>query len=288
MSYIRIGSVDIHMIEDYRGLFVEPHEVFGPQPEHERFHWSEHPDVYCHATGRLRIAVRTFLLRTAGGRNVLVDTGIGCDKSDDWITDWCKRSDQSWLTGLEQAGVSPADVDLVICTHLHLDHCGWNTVLKDRAWVPTFPNATYVFPERDLDMCQHENGPVYRENLLPILEAGKFQLIDREWEVETGIRLVPALGHSPGQMVVWVSGPSSKAVISADTFHYAAQARNPHWKCRFDWDPNRAVVERKKLFEQACREEAMVLTSHLLDAAPARIVAHGNAFEIEPYSDQEP
>ncbi|WP_164706409.1 MBL fold metallo-hydrolase [Methylobacterium sp. XJLW] len=147
------------------------------------------------------------------GKRILIDGCVGNGKVRDARPDWCNLS-TAFLDRLAEAGATPDDIDYVLCTHLHADHVGWNTRLIDGRWVPTFPNATYVFgrTEHAFWQAEHEKGArgphlqAYRDSVLPILEAGRALVVDEDHVLEGVLHLAPAPGHTPG---TWRSGSAA-------------------------------------------------------------------------------
>jgi glyoxylase-like metal-dependent hydrolase (beta-lactamase superfamily II) len=139
-------------------------------------------------------------------------------------------------------GVTPADIDVVFCTHLHVDHVGWNTRLENGQWVPTFPNARYLFPAEDEAHYGEDPGETYTESVLPVIAAGQAELVRGAHEIATGITLWPTPGHTPGHSSVLIESGGARAVITGDAIHSSAQCGHPGWHFRYDTDPEAAVL----------------------------------------------
>jgi glyoxylase-like metal-dependent hydrolase (beta-lactamase superfamily II) len=137
--------------------------------------------------------------------------------------------------------VTPADVDVVFCTHLHVDHFGWNTRLENGQWVPTFPNARYLFPAEDEAHYGENPGEAYTESVLPVIAAGQAELVRGAHEIATGITLWPTPGHTPGHSSVMIESGGARAMITGDAIHSSAQCGHPGWHFRYDTDPEAAV-----------------------------------------------
>jgi glyoxylase-like metal-dependent hydrolase (beta-lactamase superfamily II) len=147
--------------------------------------------------------------------------------------------------------VTPADVDVVFCTHLHVDHVGWNTRLENGQWVPTFPNARYLFPEADEEHYGKDAGETYTESVLPVIAAGQAELVRGAHEMRDGITLFPTPGHTPGHSSVMIDSGGARAVITGDAIHSTAQCAHPGWHFRYDTDAEAAVRSRRCLLEMA-------------------------------------
>jgi glyoxylase-like metal-dependent hydrolase (beta-lactamase superfamily II) len=225
----------------------------------------------------MRISVHSFVLRV-DGRNILIDTCCGNDK---------KRSlppvsMQSWpyLENLARAGLRPEDIDVVMCTHLHFDHVGWNTRLKDGSWVPTFPKARYLFGRRDLEFFSRQrHEAVHREafddSVAPILDAGLADLVDTDSlvhrEIGNGIWLEDVSGHSPGNLCVIAECGGTRAIFSGDCFHHPVQLVRPDAAFFADEDPARASATRRRLLDQYANTDAIFFPAHFTGATAGRV-----------------
>lgn len=229
----------------------------------------------------MRISVHSFILRV-DGRTILIDTCCGNDK---------KRSlppvnMQSWpyLENLARAGLQPEDIDLVMCTHLHFDHVGWNTRLKDGRWVPTFPNARYLFGRRDLEFFskqRHEelHREAFEDSVAPILDAGLADLVDTDTrvhrEIGDGIWLEDVSGHSPGNLCVLAECGGARAVFSGDCFHHPVQIVRPDAAFFADENPEQAVASRMRLLEHYADTDAIFFAGHFGGEAAGRVERAG-------------
>jgi glyoxylase-like metal-dependent hydrolase (beta-lactamase superfamily II) len=225
----------------------------------------------------MRISVHSFVLRV-DGRNILVDTCCGNDK---------KRSlppvnMQNWpyLENLARAGLRPEDIDLVMCTHLHFDHVGWNTRLKDGSWVPTFPKARYLFGRKDLEFFskqRHEalHREAFDDSVAPILDAGLADIVDTDTrihrEIGDGIWLEDVSGHSPGNLCVIAECGGDRAIFSGDCFHHPVQVIRPDAAFFSDEDPSQAIVTRQRLLERYADTDAIFFPAHFMGATAGRV-----------------
>jgi glyoxylase-like metal-dependent hydrolase (beta-lactamase superfamily II) len=225
----------------------------------------------------MRISVHSFVLR-AGGRNILIDTCCGNDK---------KRSlppvnMQHWpyLENLARAGLRPEDIDLVMCTHLHFDHVGWNTQLRDGMWVPTFPKARYLFGRRDFEFFssqRHEalHREAFDDSVAPILDAGLAELVDADsripLEIGDGISLEDASGHSPGNLCVIAECGGTRAIFSGDCFHHPIQLVRPDAAFFADENPIQASATRRRLLERYADSDAIFFPAHFTGATAGRV-----------------
>ncbi|MFI9809473.1 MBL fold metallo-hydrolase [Streptomyces sp. NPDC052301] len=214
-----------------------------------------------------RLASHGFAVE-AGGLRIVVDTGIGNAKpraNPAW-----NGLDTDFLGRLAAAGFPPESVDLVITTHLHTDHVGWNTRLAGEDWVPTFPNARYLtsrtewdhWAATDLDEARRQ---MFRDSVTPIRDAGQYDLVDvhaQGYEVAQGVLLIPAPGHTPGQVAVELRGSDRRALITGDSIHHPVQLSHPHVSSCVDIDPAQAIRTRARLLDALADTDALLLGTH--------------------------
>jgi glyoxylase-like metal-dependent hydrolase (beta-lactamase superfamily II) len=189
------------------------------------------PDFLDLAQGRLRVAVQSYVLRS-GGRTILIDSCIGDDRDRPQVPVWNQRHGTGFLDRMRRAGADPAAVDTVFCTHLHVDHVGWNTHLADGRFVPTFPNARYLFGRAEIAdwMAKREAGTIpalhgaaIEDSVIPILDAGLADLVNGGHELAPGLVLTPLPGHTSGQMGVVLEHRAGRAIFCADAMHSPIQ-----------------------------------------------------------------
>jgi glyoxylase-like metal-dependent hydrolase (beta-lactamase superfamily II) len=219
--------------------------------------------------------MRAWLVEAAGKR-FLIDSCIGNDKQRDARPDWCNLS-TGFLDRLAEAGARPEDIDYVLCTHLHADHVGWNTRLLNGKFVPTFPNATYVFSRQEYAFwqAQHEAGKTgphlqaYRDSVLPVIEAGQALIVEDRDEIAGLLQLEPAPGHTPGHAAVWLAGDAG--VFTGDILHHPVQVMNPHWSCMGCLDPAQAAESRIRILARCAATGAILFPGHFMAPHAARI-----------------
>jgi glyoxylase-like metal-dependent hydrolase (beta-lactamase superfamily II) len=224
-----------------------------------------------------RIQVRSYLLKI-DGLNVLVDSCCGNDKERS--VPWAHRLQTRWLENLMSAGCDPLDIDLVLCTHLHADHVGWNTRLQDGRWVPTFPNARYVFSRRDYEFFANQtheahNREAYLDSVLPVIDAGQADIVESTHcvhrEIEDGIWLEDAAGHSPGSVVVNARRGGSRAVFVGDALHHPIQLVRPDIPFFADEAPAEACATRQRLLEQCADNNAVLFPAHFPESPVGQV-----------------
>lgn len=258
----QLGAIEIWRILESVDPFLEPHEFFPEMDEDGlALMRQETPRQLCPRTGMMLIPIQGFLIKTPR-HNILVDACIGNDKTCEFYDIWHKRSDRRFLASLAAAGVRPEDIDYVLCTHLHLDHVGWNTRLENGRWVPTFPNARYVMTSADLDHFKSDPGDSYNESVLPVIEAQQAELVSSDHMLGEHISLVPTPGHTPGHVSVHIADGDRAAIISGDAIHSTIQILKPEWNFAYDHDKALAAQTRRAMLEMACEADRLFLGSH--------------------------
>lgn len=225
------------------------------------------------ATGKMILPVQSYLVRTRH-HTVLIDTCIGCGKSSDSVPEWKDLRDDTWLSSLTAAGVQPDAIDYVFCTHFHLDHCGWNTRRSGGRWVPTFPNARYIFSREEYAAAEAEGDSVFHENVVPIMEAKQGLLVDMDYALDDEIWLSPTPGHTAGHVAVNLASKGARAVMCGDIMHTPLQVAEPAWSPNFEFDGVRSTATRKAFLETHCDTGTLVLTAHFPSPSIGRVVAH--------------
>ena len=234
-----------------------------------------------------RIEVRSYVMQV-DGLNVLIDTCCGNDKIRS--VPWADRLQSDWLINLARAGFAPEDIHLVLCTHLHADHVGWNTRLANGAWVPTFPNARYVFSRKDYEFFKqqtHEahNREAYLDSVLPVVDAGLADIVESDHcvhrHIEDGIWLEDAAGHSPGSIVVNAQRGGARAVFMGDILHHPIQLVRPDIAFFADESPAEACATRTRLLGQCADNGAILLPAHFPDPPAGRVLRDGSCFAYQ-------
>ncbi len=283
MDEITVGDVRISSIIERDGPWRTPQVMFPAwQEEAGMRHLAElDPIVFDPASGKLVITYQTFVVRTPH-HTILVDTCTGEDKGFPAPMDYPK---QPWLDGLAAAGLGVEDIDYVFCTHLHIDHCGWNTVLRDGRWVPTFPNAKYIFHKREYAAWEaataegrNPPGEVWRMNCLPVVEAGQALLVDDDFSLDDTITLTPTPGHSPCHCCVNIFSKGQRAVVTGDMMHHALQCREPDWSTIFCWDPVEAAASRRAFLGSVADTSTLLLPVHFPGPTAGHVTSDQDRF----------
>jgi glyoxylase-like metal-dependent hydrolase (beta-lactamase superfamily II) len=235
--------------------------------------------------GRLRMGIHSFVVETPG-RRILVDTGVGNEKQNRFVPGW-NGLKGPFLEDLAASGYPHESIDTVLCTHLHVDHVGWNTRLIDGRWVPTFTDARYLMGRIEFDhWSRQRNNPaaaaVFDDSVRPVSDAGLVDLVESDARVCDEISLVPTAGHSPGHMAVMIVSRGEQAVLLGDVAHHPCQLARLEWCSTVDYDPAQAVRTRRELFGRLAGTQVLAIGGHFTGPGAGRIIADGAAFRLEP------
>lgn len=233
---------------------------------------------------KLIMSFHSFVIRTPKA-NLLVDTCVGNHKERPALAEW-HLQERPYLSRLAQAGMGPEDIDFVCCTHLHADHVGWNTRLKDSRWVPTFPNARYLFARREVEFWEgfHNGDPdnpfknSWLDSIVPVLEAGQVDLVDDGHEVTEGITIAPAPGHTPGNVIIELKDQSRRAVMTGDVIHHPVQIEQPQWSSNFCLDPVQSAATRTNLLQRLADQDTVLLPAHFAGPTAVKVITDRSGF----------
>ncbi len=237
------------------------------------------PD-YATPEGRLKMTVQSWIVETPTHK-IIVDTCIGNDKANRSVPVW-NRLDKPFLNDLAAAGYPADTIDTVLCTHLHVDHVGWNTKLVDGKWVPTFANARYLFGKTEYDhwaahSTDGEHKAVFEDSVQPIVTAGRADLIDTDHRIGDEVSLIATPGHSPGHMSVLIKSDSKQALLTGDVAHHPCQMAHLDWSSTADSDPVQSIEARNMLFSRFADTPTLVFGGHY---DPGYLVRDGDAFKL--------
>ncbi len=285
VKQIRIGDVTIDAVIEREGPWRRPQDFF---PAYDDAVFKHHlktmePEVFDSASGLMVITYQTFVVRTPR-HTILVDTCTGENKDHPPPFDFPGK--ERWRHELFALGVSFEQIDYVFCTHLHIDHTGWNTTLRDGRWVPTFPNAKYIFHKGEYAAWEAEYakghnppGKVFPDNCLAVVEAGQALLVDDDYALDDLITLTPTPGHSPCHCCVNIFSRGQRAVVAGDLMHHAIQCREPGWSARPDWDPGQSALSRRKFFAEVAGTGTLILPVHFPRPTVGLLKADGDRFD---------
>ena len=261
------------------------------------------PDFFDPDTEQWHIAIQSWVIEV-DGLTVVVDTGVGNDRQRPHMPP-LDHLNTGFLAACESAGIDRNAVDIVVNTHIHSDHVGWNTMRDNDTWVPTFPNARYLVPAADYHYfapdgpaatqsprteeqaaTQRGNQLVFADSVLPVDEAGQLLRWSDDYQISPSLRLRPAPGHTPGSSVLWLDA-GRPAVFVGDLTHSPLQLRRPADPCAFDVDAAAATTTRRRIFTEAVGANAAVIPAHYPGRGGATIHAVGDQFDIDHWLDFE-
>ncbi|MBW2143889.1 MAG: MBL fold metallo-hydrolase [Deltaproteobacteria bacterium] len=229
----------------------------------------------------MKVSVHAYVLETQD-KTIIVDTCMGNDRVLPGYEDMSNLQ-TSFLSDLNDAGYPPESVDLVVCTHLHFDHVGWNSRFVDSKWVPTFPNAKYLFGRMDYESCvAGDQGAAitFDDAVKLVFDAGLAELVDTDQRITSEIRLEPTPGHSPGHMSVRISSNGEEAVITGDVLHHPVQFVAPEWQMIADSDPEQAVETRKDFRSRYGDQPVLIFGTHFGPPYAGHLVSDGHRWKF--------
>jgi glyoxylase-like metal-dependent hydrolase (beta-lactamase superfamily II) len=236
------------------------------------------------AEGLLILCFQSYIVKTPH-HTILVDSCIGNDKPRPLRPQWNMKTDGTYMRALASAGFSVDDIDYVMCTHLHVDHVGWNTRLEGDRWVPTFPNARYIFAKEEFDYWtdQHAKTPVppFADSVLPIVGARRAEIVRNDYEIGDHARILLTPGHTPGHVAFAFGRGRDTAVVSGDLMHSPLQARYPELSAKFDVDQAQAAATRRNFLERYCDTDTLCCTAHFPSPSTGKIRRWANGFSCE-------
>ncbi|QIB64949.1 MBL fold metallo-hydrolase [Kineobactrum salinum] len=233
--------------------------------------------------GQLLMSFHGFLLETPDYK-IIVDTCLGADKERG--IPQLDHLDSPYLSRLTEAGMDRTSIDYVICTHLHLDHVGWNTMKSGNQWVPTFPNARYLIGAREMRRWEEQETDeihrlVFLDSVKPVLDAGLVDTVDDNHKLCPEVYFTPTLGHTEGHISVMIESGGKKAIITGDFVHHPCQFAHPEWSHDFDDDPDLSTQTRREQFANMADEKVLVLGSHFRTPTSGQVCREGMAFKFE-------
>jgi glyoxylase-like metal-dependent hydrolase (beta-lactamase superfamily II) len=281
-----VGDLTIHRVIEQETNFLPALEVLpGLTPDllAENRPWMREAGAL-DADDVLILCFQSYIVKTPH-HTILVDSCIGNDKPRPLRPKWNMKTDDTYMRALAASGFSVGDIDFVMCTHLHVDHVGWNTRLEGGRWLPTFPNARYVFAKSEFDYWaeQHAKAPVppYADSVLPIVEANRAEIVRNDYAIGDHVRILPTPGHTPGHVAFTLGRGRDDAVVSGDLMHSPLQTHYPELSAKFDVDPAQAAVTRRNFLERYCDTDTLCCTAHFPSPSSGKIRRRGNGFSCE-------
>jgi glyoxylase-like metal-dependent hydrolase (beta-lactamase superfamily II) len=283
---IDLGDIAIHRIVEQEGPFFDALTFFptlAREVLEENRSWLV--PRYIDASDKIVLCVQSYVVKTPG-QTILIDTCVGNHKPRPTRPFWHMMDSDRYAKNLAAAGLTVEDIDLVMCTHLHTDHVGWNTRLENGRWVPTFPKAKYVFAERELahwTQRQKEDPaacPWIADSVLPIVAAKRDLVVRSDYTLNDRVQLLPTPGHTIDHYSVLVGKPGQEAVITGDMIHSPLQARYPELGMLSDYNSKQAGESRRRVFGRFCDTSTLMCTAHFPSPSIARVVRWRDAFEL--------
>jgi glyoxylase-like metal-dependent hydrolase (beta-lactamase superfamily II) len=233
--------------------------------------------------GCLRLSIHSFVVETPTKR-IIVDTCVGNDKRNRIVPYWNDRQGP-FLADLADAGYPPGSIDIVVNTHLHADHVGWNTMLRDGRWIPTFPRARYLMSRAEYqywrDNTAHaDTRHALADSVTPIIDAGLADLVETEHRICDEVSLIHTAGHTPGHVSVRIVSRGEEALITGDFMHHPCQIAHPDWDLISDSDPARGSRTRWEMFERLADRPILVLITHFAGPTAGHIMRDGNGYQF--------
>jgi glyoxylase-like metal-dependent hydrolase (beta-lactamase superfamily II) len=276
----QVGDVRITSVVELEAPI--PAELFLPRATTARVlaHPWLQPD-FATEDGSVHLRIQLLVVESQG-RRIAIDTCIGNDK--DRTNPVFHHMQLPFLDALVAAGYPPESFDTVICTHLHVDHVGWNTRWVDGAWVPTFPNARYLIGRVESEHWDaygvHEDGDLYGDSVRPVIEAGLVDLVEFGHRVTDDVVLEPTPGHSPGHQSVHITSGDAEALITGDVMHHPIQCAEPDLESAFDSDVDAARATRRALLQRYEGTDVLVIGTHFGGRGGGHLVADGDAWRL--------
>lgn len=274
MQTWQVGDVSIARIVETEGTIMSA-AVLLPEATPENvlpIAWLQ-PN-FIDAQGQLITSIHALLVRSQSQR-IVIDTCLGNDKPRA-VPQWNQRQG-SFLADIAAAGFPREAVDFVVCTHLHPDHIGWNTMLVSGRWLPTFPNARYLFAAREWEHLERQPpsgiGDYAGDSVRPVIEAGLADLVEPGFRLTDEVWLESTPGHSPGHVSVRIASRGAHAVVTGDLMHHPCQIARPHWSSPFDFDREQALDTRRSFISRYGDAPVLVIGTHFAAPTAGYIIA---------------
>jgi glyoxylase-like metal-dependent hydrolase (beta-lactamase superfamily II) len=240
---------------------------------------------FAEESGKLKMSIHALVVETPT-RRLIVDTCIGNDRKRD-VPQWSDLQ-TTFLDDLKSAGFDPAGIDTVLCTHLHVDHVGWNTMQVGGKWVPTFPNARYLIGRAEYEHWASEEAyrtdlstSYFQDSIKPVWEAGLVDLVDTDHRVCDEVTLEPTLGHTPGHVSIRIRSKGAEALITGDFTHHPIQMARPDWAAEVDFDKSASTATRRRVYAALAGTPTLVIGTHFAAPCAGHVVADGDAWKLE-------
>jgi len=284
---IALKDITIHPVVEQQAPFFDVFEFFPTLTKElleENRSWLQ-PAFIDPASGKVVLCVQGFIIKSAH-HNILIDSCVGNDNPRPARPLWNLMKSDRFEQGLAAAGLTVNDIDYVMCTHLHVDHVGWNTRLENGRWVPTFPKAKYIMADRELAYwTQKEKDdpsgvPWITDSVLPIVEAKRVQIVKSDFAFNESIQFIPTPGHTIDHYSVLVGRPGQDALITGDMIHSPIQGKYPELGMRADYDSRAAGQTRRQVFDRFCDAATLMCVTHFPSPSTGRVRRWGDGYKF--------
>jgi len=291
MNCFSVSDIAVHRVEEFTDSNVDPMAFFPdltPEIVKRHLHWIA-PLFWDAERNTIAFTFQTWVLKTKH-HTIVVDTCNGNHKPRPYFPQ-ADQLNTPYLERLKSAGCSPEDVDFVLCTHMHIDHVGWNTRLENGRWVPTFPNAKYLFARKEYEQYLPENyidgkapifADVFEDSVLPVIAAGQAQIVDGGYEVNDSVAIDPAPGHTPGHYIVRAGSREDTALFVGDAIHNPIQIAEPQLSTSFCVNPKMAAQSRQRILEDCAEHGYLLAPTHFKPPYIGHVRRDGSTFRFEP------
>ncbi|CAB3867988.1 MBL fold metallo-hydrolase [Achromobacter piechaudii] len=278
-----VADLTVHRIVELDAPFLPAREMLpGLTPEmlDENRHWLQphsldENDVF-------KLCYQSYIVRTPH-HVILVDSCLGNHKPRP-RPEWDMKTDSTYMRALAAVGLSVEDIDYVLCTHLHGDHVGWNTRLENGVWVPTFPNARYLFGQTELTAAEvadrEKPNAAYQDSVLPVVRLGKAEIVAEDFSLGDHLRLMATPGHTDGHVAVCFGKSADHIVLTGDLIHVPLQMRYPELSFSRDKDLSLAAATRRGFLERFCDTETLCCTAHFPSPSAGRVLRWGDGYRL--------
>ena len=281
MNQWKIGDVKVLRVVEsemsWDGTFVIPNATAENLKKERDWLYPTFSDE----TGKVKMTIQALIIESLG-KKIIVDTCIGNDKvraNPEW-----NKLQLPFLDDLKKAGYPAESIDRVVCTHLHVDHVGWNTTLKNDKWVATFPKAKYLIGGTEWDFFSRAEDSFLKDpvedSVRPVMAEGMTQLVDAKYKITDEVWLESTPGHTPGHFAVRISSKGQDAVITGDLMHHPIQCRYPEWDDNFDVDGPQAKKTRREFCERYSDGKTIVIGTHFATPSAGKIVKKDDSFRF--------
>jgi glyoxylase-like metal-dependent hydrolase (beta-lactamase superfamily II) len=287
--WLDLGDVAVVPIVEIPRLPIQPEEFF-PQVGTDRSAWCFEEPWFDPGAGTLTYTIQAFLVVTPE-RALLVDACVGDGKPR--ARPQFSDQDSGWLRRLRATGLEPSDISDVVLTHLHVDHVGWATQLRNGGWTPVFPHARHRLTEVEYRhwagpagvAAMQRTGDYLADSVQPLRDHGLLEFCAPDADIAPHVRLLPAPGHTPGNVCVEVSGSEGRLLVVGDALHHPVQLLHPEWSTRYCVDPQQATQTRGRLLADAAASGTPILPAHFVAPSAGRVLPAGTGYAFAPADD---